>query len=202
MIAEHIARFTSNIWQVHAFCEGNTRTTAVFIIKYLRTLGFDVSNDIFAKNAWYFRNALVRANYTDLSRGIHETYEYLNLIFANLLLGSNHILRNRDLVICGWEEGKENDNQNQKNALINVPLNDQENVPINVPLKITKTEKNVLYMIMNKSNITAQDMAIQLGVNEKTTKRALNKLKSMDIIKRVGSKKTGHWIIKDEINEF
>lgn len=77
--------------------EGNTRTTAVFFIKYLRTLGFDVTNDIFAQNAWYFRNALVRANYNDLVNGVHETTEYLELFLKNLLLGEKNELHNRTL---------------------------------------------------------------------------------------------------------
>ena len=80
----HLALFVSRLWQIHVFGEGNTRTTAVFFIKYLRTLGFEVTNDIFAKNAWYFRNALVRANYNDLKNGIHETTEYLELFLHNL----------------------------------------------------------------------------------------------------------------------
>jgi prophage maintenance system killer protein len=75
-IIHHLAVFISRLWQIHVFGEGNTRTTAVFFIKYLRTLGFDVTNDIFAENAWYFRNSLVRANYNDLKNGIHETTEY------------------------------------------------------------------------------------------------------------------------------
>ena len=83
------------------FGEGNTRTTAVFFIKYLRALGFDVTNDIFAENAWYFRNSLVRANYNDLKNGIHETTEYLELFLRNLLLGENHPLHNRTLHISG-----------------------------------------------------------------------------------------------------
>ena len=83
----HPAVFISRLWQIHVFGEGNTRTTAVFFIKYLRKLGFDVTNDIFAKNAWYFRNALVRANYSDLKNGIYETTEYLELFLRNLLLG-------------------------------------------------------------------------------------------------------------------
>jgi len=78
---------------------GNTRTTAVFFIKYLRTLGFDVTNDIFAENAWYFRNSLVRANYNDLKNGIHETTEYLEVFLRNLLLNENHPLHNRTLHI-------------------------------------------------------------------------------------------------------
>lgn len=98
----HIARFTANLWQIHAFGEGNTRTTGVFVIKYLRTLGFDVNNDVFADNAWYFRNALVRANYTNVPKGVEETTEYLELFFRNLLLGEANELQNRYLIIGGW----------------------------------------------------------------------------------------------------
>ena len=85
--------------QIHIFGEGNTRTTAVFFIKYLRTLGFSATSDIFAENALCFRNALVRANYTDLQRGIHETTEYLEIFLKNQLLGEKHELHNRDLHI-------------------------------------------------------------------------------------------------------
>lgn len=98
-IIHHLAVFISRLWQIHAFGEGNTRTTAVFFIKYLRTLGFDVANDIFAENAWYFRNSLVRANYNDLKNGIHETTEFLELFLKNLLLNENHSLHNRTLHI-------------------------------------------------------------------------------------------------------
>ena len=100
-IIRHLAVFVSRLWQIHVFGEGNTRTTAVFFIKYLRTLGFDVTNDIFAENAWYFRNALVRANYNDLKNGVHETTEYLELFLRNLLLNENNPLHNRTLHISG-----------------------------------------------------------------------------------------------------
>ena len=100
-IIRHLAVFVSRLWQIHVFGEGNTRTTAVFFIKYLRTLGFDVTNDIFAENAWYFRNALVRANYNDLKNGVHETTEYLELFLRNLLLNENNPLHNRILHISG-----------------------------------------------------------------------------------------------------
>ncbi|MDO4285656.1 MAG: Fic family protein [Eubacteriales bacterium] len=98
-IIHHLAVFISRLWQIHVFGEGNTRTTAVFFIKYLRTLGFDVTNDVFAENAWYFRNALVRANYNDLKNGIHETTEYLEIFLRNLLLDECHSLHNRTLHI-------------------------------------------------------------------------------------------------------
>ena len=100
-IIHHIAVFVAGLWQIHVFGEGNTRTTAVFFIKYLRTLGFDVTNDIFAQNAWYFRNALVRANYNDLVNGVHETTEYLEVFLKNLLLGEKNELHNRTMHISG-----------------------------------------------------------------------------------------------------
>ena len=100
-IIHHLAIFVSRLWQIHVFGEGNTRTTAVFFIKYLRTLGFDVTNDIFAENAWYFRNALVRANYNDLKNGVHETTEYLELFLRNLLLDEKNELHNRSMHISG-----------------------------------------------------------------------------------------------------
>lgn len=100
-IIHHLAMFVCRLWQIHIFREGNTRTTAVFFIKYLRSLGFDATNDIFAENAWYFRNALVRANYNDLRNGIHETTKYLELFLRNLLLDEKNVLSNRAMHISG-----------------------------------------------------------------------------------------------------
>ena len=100
-IIRHLAVFVSRLWQIHIFGEGNTRTTAVFFIKYLRTLGFSVTNDIFAENAWYFMSALVRANYTNLPKGVYETTEYLEAFLRNLLLDEKNELRNRNLHISG-----------------------------------------------------------------------------------------------------
>ena len=92
---KHLAKFASDIWQIHPFGEGNTRATAVFMIKYMKTFGFRVNNDAFRENSWYFRNALVRANYNDLQKGIHSTTKFLELFFSNLLLGTNYELKNR-----------------------------------------------------------------------------------------------------------
>ena len=103
----HITRFVSGIWQIHAFGEGNTRTTAVFTIQYLRSIGFDINNDLFAKHSWYFRNALVRANYKNARLGIDYTPIYLERFFRNLLLGEQWDLRNRYLHIQASEEWKE-----------------------------------------------------------------------------------------------
>ena len=113
-IIHHLAVFVSRLWQIHIFGEGNTRTTAVFFIKYLRTLGFSVTNDIFAENAWYFRNALVRANYTNLQKGIHETTEYLEMFLGNLLLNEQNELKNRNLHISGLLNEEKVDIQSEK----------------------------------------------------------------------------------------
>ena len=100
----HLSRFVSGLWQIHAFGEGNTRTTAVFTIQYLRSLGFNVDNDQFAKHSWYFRNALVRANYHNIAKGIDYSPVYLERFFRNLLLGEQWDLRNRYLYIHPTEE--------------------------------------------------------------------------------------------------
>ena len=100
-VIHHLAFFVSRLRQIHIFGEGNTRTTAVFFIKYMQTLGFNATNDIFAKNAWYFRNAMVRANYNDLKNGVHETTEYLELFLRNLLLEEKNELHNRSMHIGG-----------------------------------------------------------------------------------------------------
>ena len=100
----HFAKFISGIWQIHPFREGNTRTTAVFAIKYLRAMGFSVSNDLFAEHSWYFRNALVRANYRNYAHSIEPEFEHLEKFFRNLLLGENNELKNRYLIISAPEE--------------------------------------------------------------------------------------------------
>ena len=100
----HLTKFVSGLWQIHAFGEGNTRTTAVFTIQYLRSLGFDVDNDQFARHSWYFRNALVRANYRNVAKGIDYSPVYLERFFRNLLLGEQWDLRNRYLHIHPTEE--------------------------------------------------------------------------------------------------
>ena len=104
LLIAHITKFVSGLWQIHAFGEGNTRTTAVFTIQYLRSIGFDVNNDLFARHSWYFRNALVRANYKNAKKGIDYTPMYLERFFRNLLLGDKWDLRNRYLHISPTEE--------------------------------------------------------------------------------------------------
>jgi fido (protein-threonine AMPylation protein) len=175
--AEHIAKFIAGLWQIHAFGEGNTRTTAVFAIKYLRTFGFDVTNDIFAANAWYFRNALVRANYNDFKQGIHATQEYLDRFFDNLLLGETNELKNRALRITVTPD---------------VPVN----VPVNVPVKMSSSQQSILDLLKENGDATAVQMAEIIGVTDKTIKRGLSALKEAGLIRRVGSDKAGHWEVE------
>jgi fido (protein-threonine AMPylation protein) len=177
-IVKHITNFVSGLWQIHAFGEGNTRTTAVFTIKYLRTIGFSVTNDLFANHSWYFRNALVRANYNDYKNKIYSTFEYLNRFFGNLLLGENNSLRNRELRALS-ESGA------------NVPVK-TENVPVNVPVK---RRDGVLRMLHADPDMTADKLAAVFSVTAKTIKRDFTALKNEGKIKRIGSDKTGHWEI-------
>ena len=100
----HFSRFIADVWQIHAFGEGNTRTTAIFAIKYLRTLGYVIENDEFSVNSFYFRNALVRANYTNIPKGVHPTIVYLERFFGNLLLGEKNELKSRYLFVGLNEE--------------------------------------------------------------------------------------------------
>lgn len=131
-IISHLSKFVSSLWQIHAFGEGNTRTTAVFTIQYLRSLGFNVSNDQFARHSWYFRNALVRANYHNVSKGIDYAPIYLERFFRNLLLGEQWDLRNRYLHIHPTEEWRVQPN-------LSTPANTQqapEQAPEQVPEQV------------------------------------------------------------------
>lgn len=149
-IIHHLAVFVSRLWQIHVFGEGNTRTTAVFFIKYLRTLGFDATNDIFAEHAWYFRNALVRANYNDLKNGIHETTEYLELFVRNLILDEKNELHNRTMHISGTFDPKL-DIENVKPDIESAEL-DIENVKLDIRNQLlafsnTVSEKTINHAI-------------------------------------------------------
>lgn len=175
-IIRHLAIFISRLWQIHVFGEGNTRTTAVFFIKYLRTLGFDVTNDIFADNAWYFRNALVRANYTNLKKGVHETTEYLELFLRNLILGENNELKNRNLHISG--------------TLITPKC---QNEVENVTLDVTLDESAVLMLIKNDSKITQKQIAEKINKSDRTVKRIIGSLQQKRFITREGGKRFGYW---------
>lgn len=213
---KHITFFVSRLWQIHAFGEGNTRTTAVFTIKYLRSLGFNADNRIFAENSWYFRNALVRANYNNLQKGIHENPEFLEKFFRNLLLGEHNELKNRFLHIRAKDflEIKENDKNvtannendtrnvkkvsvNDKNVTRNVTVN-SENISVNnknITVKLTQTQKDILNLIKENPCITQNEIASKLNIARETVNRNMKKLQQEKIIQRLGADKNGSWKI-------
>lgn len=213
---KHITFFVSRLWQIHAFGEGNTRTTAVFTIKYLRSLGFNADNELFAENSWYFRNALVRANYNNLQKGIHENPEFLEKFFRNLLLGEHNELKNRFLHIRAKDflEIKENDknvtanygkvtanNENDTRNVKKVSVNDKNvtrNVTVNnknITVKLTQTQKDILNLIKENPCITQNEIASKLNIARETVNRNMKKLQQEKIIQRLGADKNGSWKI-------
>lgn len=188
-------RFCANLWQIHAFCEGNTRTTAVFMIKYLKTLGFNVVNDMFAQNSWYFRNALVRANYNNLQKGITETTVYLERFFRSMLLGEGYSFRNRELHI-EWNGDTEADTVQSANGTVQ-----SANFALYLPPKghnCTLEEVAVLRVVQMKPTATQKEIATEIGKSERTVKSLTVALQEEGILKRTGSKRDGKWeIVKD-----
>ena len=173
-IIEHITHFISYLWQIHIFGEGNTRTTAIFLIKYLRKLGFkEVNNDLFAEHSWYFRNALVRANYEDLSKSIYKTEKYLIRFLSNLLLQENYSLKNREIHIHYTDTVK-----------TQIDTVKSENDTVN---------DTVFSLIKQNKNITGTEISKQLNMSLSTVKRKIKDLKEKGIVERIGSDKTGYW---------
>lgn len=179
----HIAFFVSRIWQIHAFGEGNTRTAAVFAIKYLRSLGFAVDNNIFAENAWYFRNALVRANYTNLQAGIEESLEFLEKFFRNLLMGERNELKNR---LC---------HVRAESLPVNAETAEKpsEILPANLPAN--KTQRAILALLLENNRATYDELAEKLGKTRETVRANLRTLEKNGLIERVGADKNGCWNI-------
>lgn len=184
MAVKHLAKFASDIWQIHPFCEGNTRATAVFMIKYMKTFGFKVNNDAFEKNSWYFRNALVRANYNDLQKGIHATTKFLELFFSNLILGTNYELKNRYMHV---EYVLEQSDADMQSAIENTP---KGNI---CTLKCPLDELAILQLIMENPNITQKEIADRVGKSERTIKNKVASLKEKGYIKRLNGKRNGKW---------
>lgn len=183
----HIARFVSGIWQIHAFGEGNTRTTAVFTIKYLHTFGFNFSNETFANHSWYFRNALVRANYNDLTKGVYATTEFLEKFFKNLILNEQNELKNRNLQI---DEIEKEAIQSAKQTDMDIPKCK------NCTLDCTLEEIAVLNYLKEKPNATQKEIAQHIGKSERTVKSMTVNLSERGIIERKNGRRNGFWEIK------
>ena len=169
---KHLCSFTANIWQIHPFSEGNTRTTAVFIIKYLRTFGFDINDEVFADNSWYFRNSLVRANYTNFQKNIFEDTSFLEKFFYNLLTNSKYELKNRYTHIDNIQSANENNLKGNNCTL-------EEQVIINI-LKVNPST-------------TQEEIAIQINKSVRTVKTYMAEMQEKGLIERKNGKKNGEW---------
>ena len=183
----HIAKFISGIWQIHAFGEGNTRTTAVFTIKYLRTFGFDISNDIFANHSWYFRNALVRANYNNLGKGIYATTEYIEAFFRNLILSEHNELKNRAMLV------QESSMQAVQSASISSDAVPKCKI---CTLNCTLEEIAVLNFLREQPKATQKEIAAHIGKSERTIKTITVNLTEKGVIERKNGRRNGFWEIK------
>ena len=197
---EHIAKFISGIWQIHAFREGNTRTTAIFTIQYLRSLGYEVNNEMFAKHSWYFRNALVRANYRNINKDIEYSPIYLVRFFRNLLLGESWVLKNRYLHIDPTDEWK----VQPRLATPQVPHTPHQKVDRKGGQKTEKvgrkggqkTKESILSLIASDPFVTTNEMSKRLKINRSAISKHIKKLKEDHIIERIGPDKGGKWLIK------
>ena len=197
---EHIAKFISGIWQIHAFREGNTRITAIFTIQYLRSLGYEVNNEMFAKHSWYFRNALVRANYRNINKDIEYSPIYLVRFFRNLLLGESWVLKNRYLHIDPTDEWK----VQPRLATPQVPHTPHQKVDRKGGQKTEKvgrkggqkTKESILSLIASDPFVTTNEMSKRLKINRSAISKHIKKLKEDHIIERIGPDKGGKWLIK------
>lgn len=181
---KHLAKFTSGIWQIHPFCEGNTRATAVFMIKYMKSFGFDVNNDAFEKHSWYFRNALVRANYNDLKNGVHATIKFLEMFFSNLLMGTDYKLKNRYMHVDYVGEDDNEKSQSVKKEILKCK---------NCTLECTLEELAIVRIIAENPSITQKELAERVGKSERTIKSKVLLLQEKKCIRRVNGKRYGYW---------
>ena len=177
----HLAKFASDIWQIHPFCEGNTRATAVFMIKYMKTFGFKVNNDTFEKNSWYFRNALVRANYNNLQNGIHATMKFLEMFFSNLLLDTNYELKNQYMHI----DYVDVDSSQSINSKVSKSQFDT--------LGCTLEELAVLELVSKNPSVKQKELVEETGKSISTIKRIMESLQEKGYIRRVNGKRYGKW---------
>lgn len=171
----HIASFIAGVWQIHPFGEGNTRTTAVFLIKYLRSFGFAINNDLFAAHSWYFRNALVRAHYFNRNEGITPDLTFLVNFLRNLVLGEDNELKNRYLHVS------------YQSDITRAPKGQIDT------FNVTLEERAVLTCISQNNRSTQKEIALAIGKSERTVKRIMASLSEKGIIIRKNGKRNGYW---------
>ena len=166
-MVEHLAKFVAGLWQIHPFGEGNTRTTAIFTIKYLRSQGFGVNNDLFESHSWYFRNALVRANYRNLKKGISYEPLFLVRFFRNLLLGENNTLKNRYMMIDAPEDWKMPENEQAENK--HRTSTEQATEPLDHRTLATKGTQEVRALVVSigKDQLTLKQMMEKMNLKHR-----------------------------------
>ena len=200
---EHFASFISGIWQIHPFREGNTRTAGLFAIKYLRSKGFDVTNDLFAEKSYYFRNALVRANYENTQLGVEKTPLPLEDFFKVLIYGYDVELKNRFLRI-GCEYGSAtaeatkdlHRHDKSKSTMKSTMKNDDESTMKNGgegTTSLNATDTKIVNIIKENGSVTIPAIAQRIGLTKEGVFKALKRLKTSNRIRRVGPDKGGHW---------
>ena len=161
------------MWQIHPFCEGNTRTTAVFLIKYLRTFGFNINDKVFSEKSWYFRNSLVRANYKNFAKNIFEDISYLEKFFYNLLANTNFELKNRYTHIDYIQE------------------NNEEIKTENYTIE----ELAIINILKENSKVKQEEIAEQIGKSLRTIKSRMIEMQEKGLIARKNGKRNGEWIV-------
>ena len=194
-VVKRISNFVSGIWQIHPFGEGNTRTTAVFTIKYLRQMGYKVNNDPFKEHSWYFRNALVRANYQDLPAGVDRTTEFLELFFRNILMGEKNELKNRHLHIRWKERGDGVVEENMNKSSEKTQIGSEKKAKSSQ--KAVKSSEKILSLISENPTITTEVLAGQIGISTRAVEKHLANLKAKGRLLRIGPDKGGHWEVVD-----
>lgn len=203
---KHLCRFASGLWQIHPFCEGNTRTTAVFLIQYLRSIGYKVTNDMFAEHSWYFRNALVRANYKNSAQGIDYDHVYLERFLRNMLLGEQWVLKNRYLVINPPEEFKEQPRLDMAEKIEKLGKKSDELLEKlgkkaeKLGVKLGKTKIAILQLVIENPFISTTQMAKELSLTTTAIDKNIKQMRDI-FIRHVGPKKGGHWEICKEEEE-
>lgn len=180
-VVKHICGFVSGIWQIHPFMEGNTRTTAVFTIKYLNNLGYKVNNEPFKEHSWYFRNALVRANYQNLPAGVERTTEFLEHFFRNLLMGEQNELKNRYCHIRWMGERPRVPEESSVKSTQEIAKSSQ------------KSSQKIMEMMAAYPFITTDMIAENLSITRRAVAKQVAKLKEEGRIVRLGPDKGGHW---------
>jgi len=193
-IIPHFVRFIAEIWRIHPFMEGNTRTTAVFAIKYLRSLGYRAANNMFKENSWYFRNALVRANYADYAQGVRREWGYLEAFFRNLLIGEENELKSRYLLI-GLDRPAPSFGRARTPS---VPKGGQKSREKSGKKKAVrksgkKTVDRVLELLAANPHITFEAMVSTLQITRSTIQKHIANLKAAGRLRRIGPDKGGHW---------